>query len=177
MGTERVGARTIKGRDRGSRLFPQLMQTLAKASGATLGYIVGNLPGAYIGYKFGKRMAPFPSPQSKRMRRASFSSRSTGSRRSFRSRTSTGSKMSYASRLGSESIVTRQHDYGKQYRYKKMPRYKKRRWRRFFKKVQAVQLKQSGLRTVVFNSRFQCSNAPGNQFGSILSLYGRMIRV
>lgn len=150
------------------------MQTLAGASGATLGYILGDLPGAYYGYKLGRRMAPmYPTPRSKRTRYASSrSSRSRSYSTRSRSGVTSGSKMSYASRLGSESIVTRQHDYGKQYRYKKMPRYKKRRWRKFINRVQAVQLKQAGLRTVVFNNKFQCSNGAGFQFAVGLGLYG-----
>lgn len=147
------------------------MQTLAKASGATLGYIVGNLPGAYIGYqfgkKFGKRMPPFPTPQSKRIRRMSLSSRSTGS-----SRTRTSRYTKSSARGVYDSVVTRQHDVGKQYRYKKMPKYKKRRWRKFVKKIQAVQLKQAGLRTVLFNSRGVLANDATFQQIVCLSLYG-----
>lgn len=149
---------------------------VAGASGATLGYIIGNLPGAYYGYKFGRAMAPirynkrrrvmsmpYPTPRSSRIKKLlSYGSRSTYSGKSMRSAAS--------SRL--DSVVTRQHDFQGQYRYKKMPRYKKRVWRRFSKKVAAVQLKQAGLKTVLFNSKGVRSTNPGEQQWFCLSLYG-----
>lgn len=153
------------------------MQSIAAASGATLGYIVGNLPGAYLGYKLGK-MAPIRTPRKRRF----FSPYPTPT--SGRKKLSYGSRTTYSgSRMGSmysalsggsalNSVVTRQHDFQGQYRYKKMPRYKKRRWRRFVKKVAAVQLKQAGLKTVLFNSRDTYSNSAGTQNSFCLALYG-----
>lgn len=155
------------------------MQNIAALSGATLGYIVGNLPGSYIGYKLGKMApirrarsryssAPYPTPRSARYRKTlSYGSRSTvsGSRMgSMYSALSGGSALN--------SVVTRQHDFQGQYKYKKMPRYKKRRWRRFVKKVAAVQLKQAGLKTVLFNSRDTYTNTAGTQNSFCLALYG-----
>lgn len=153
------------------------MQSIAAASGATLGYIIGNLPGAYYGYQFGKAMAPIRTPRKLRGSYRPYPTPRTASipswRARTRSRTSTGSGMrSLLSNLGHESIVTAQHDVKKQYRYKKMPRYKKRAWRKFSKKVAAVQLKQAGLKTVVFNSRGTVSNAAGFQQQILLSLFG-----
>lgn len=115
------------------------------------------------------RRRPYPTPRSIRNKKfyvGSYKS-SASSATTSRSRLS-----SLASKLGSESIITRQHDYGKQYRFKKMPYRKKKAWRKFTKKVVAVQLKQAGLRTVLFNSKGSLSNGPGYQEVVCLSLYG-----
>lgn len=148
------------------------METLSKVSAATLGYIVGDLPGAYIGYK----MAPVRTPKRNNRFRA-YPTPRTSSIASWRARTrsatSTGSGMrSLMSKLGNDNVVTAQHDVKTQYRYKKMPRYKKRRWKNFVKKVTAVQLKKAGLKTVIFNSRGTVSNDPTFQKAVVLGLYG-----
>lgn len=137
------------------------MQSLAGASGATLGYIAGNLPGALIGYRLGRKMAPI-----KRYYRTPPNSRSSGSRKRIRYR----KKM--MPKTGSDNIVTRQYDITRQYRYKRMPRYKRRAWRKFSKKVAAVQIKQAGLRTVVFNSRSTVTSSVGAQDAFCVGLYG-----
>lgn len=156
--------------------FPQYMQNIvAPIAGATLGYIYNNLRGARDGFILGKmapirygrkrtfRAGPYPTPRSVRIR--SYKSLSG-------SRTSTGSGMRSLLGAASNTVVTRQHDFQGQYRYKRMPRYKRRRWVRFMKKVAAVQLKQAGLKTVVFNSRSTVSTAPGFQNVFCLGLYG-----
>jgi hypothetical protein len=127
--------------------------------------------GGYIGESLRKmapirynkrRNMPYPTPRTNRVLKYRSSAGSTTSR----------GRMSYNGSTSHNSVVTRQKDYGSQYRYKKMPRYKKRRWRSFVKKVAAVQLKQAGLRTVLFNSRVEQSNPPGYQGAFNITLYG-----
>lgn len=153
------------------------METLAGVAGGTLGYIYGNLPGAYYGYKLGKRMAAFKRSYSrgrsrtvKRMRMYSPRSASSGSY--LKPRLLNYSRSSTRSAGGSDNIVTRQFDVTNQYRKRKMPYRKKRRWRSFVRKVAAVQIKQAGLRTVLFNTRSQVANATTFQGAHAMELYG-----
>lgn len=154
------------------------METLAGLAGGTLGYIYGNLPGAYYGYKLGKAMAPYRSLSRGRSRTPkrirltsprSYSAPTPGSM--YRPRLLSYSR-SRSSRGGSDNFVTRQFDVTNQYRKRKMPYRKKRRWRSFVKKVAAVQIKQAGLRTVLFNTRAQVANGVTYQGAHAMELYG-----
>lgn len=150
------------------------MQTLVE--GITDAYWNSPALRARKGYR--KFMAPmYPTPQSKRSRKLSWSTRSTGSStrsgmRSLRRAMSLSSSAGSRGSLVHDNTVTAQHDYKTQYKYRRAPRYKKKAWRRFSKKVAAVNLKNAGLRTVVINSRGTGSNAPGAQGKLALALYG-----
>lgn len=58
--------------------------------------------------------------------------------------------------------VTSQHDRRVIYRHKSMPRYKKKSWRRFVKKVHAVNGQQLGIRSIVKNSSAIATTANGS---------------
>lgn len=102
------------------------------ASGAVLGYTLGNIPGAYtgmkLGYRAGKRKMSVPYVARKR--------RKTG-------------------RYNKKSVVldgtTRQRDDKTLYRKKRMPARKRRQWKKFVKKVNAVEIKDRGLQVVKYN--------------------------
>lgn len=68
--------------------------------------------------------------------------------------------------------VTSQHDVKRQYTKKKMPYKKKQRWAGFVKKVQAVNLRDRGLKTVIFNKVASYSALSPNQLISAIHLYG-----
>jgi hypothetical protein len=144
---------------------------VASASGATLGYIIGDLPGAYIGY----RMAPI----TRRQRRSAAATKIQAAWRGYKTRKAlrnVGAKSvggSVGTHYGGyDTVVTRQNDVTGQYRFKRMPRNKKRSWKKFYKKVQAVQIKQAGLRSVLFNAKLEDTNAAGYQSCVFLGLYG-----
>lgn len=68
--------------------------------------------------------------------------------------------------------VTVQHDARKMYRRKAMPYQRRKRWRRFVKRVQFVNEKDMGTRTVLFNdSIFSGSDVAGKQGVLTLALY------
>lgn len=69
--------------------------------------------------------------------------------------------------------VTRQHDSRMVYRKKRMPRYKRKRWGNFVKKVQAVNAKQQGTKTLVLNASKQNTAVSYDQMLQFFSLYGR----
>lgn len=142
------------------------MQSLARASGATLGYIIDNLRGAHIGYRLGG-MAPI-------YRRKRKSSSTYNILRSMKRRRYSGSSQGryVKKRLGSNNVVTRQYDVTTQYKKSYMPRRRKRAWKKFVKKVTAVQIKNAGLKTVLFNDRLVNSNTSGFQGVIWLGLYG-----
>ncbi len=69
--------------------------------------------------------------------------------------------------------LTFEHDRQFIYRKKSMPYRKKRRWRKFIKKVGAVQEKELGTRMCLFNKQTNFTNsASGNQGVTSISLYG-----
>lgn len=133
------------------------METLARASGATLGYIAGNLPGAYYGYKLAG-MAPISR------KRKAFSRPFNNKRRKMGG--------SFKKRRSSETGITTQFDRTTQYSKKSMPRYKKRRWRKFVNKVTAVLDKSLGTRTVLFNNTIAAQENAGFQGIAACCLYG-----
>lgn len=114
------------------------METLGAASAATLGFIAGDLPGAYLGYKAYRGYRAMPP-----IKRKFYSRRPTGVKK-FRGLPRFNVRQK-------NSITTQQHDYSNQYRKRVMPRRKKRIWKKFVKKVQAVGFSERGLKTVVFN--------------------------
>lgn len=134
----------------------------AGASGAALGYIVKNLPGAYWGYKLGK-MAPI-------YRKRRYSASSGGMRK--KQRTGSYRMRQPRKRFGSNNIVTVQHDYTNQYRKTTMPKRKKKQWKKFINKVTAVNIKNAGLKTVLFNDRVVNSSGIGYQSYLAFCLYG-----
>lgn len=136
------------------------METIGSASAATLGYIVGNLPGAYYGYKAYK-MAPIR--YGKRRRSSTMSSR-----KKFRGLP----KFRVSGKRSNYNVTTTQKDYSTQYRKKNMPRYKKKAWKTFNNKVKSVIRGELGLKTVVFNSVQTCSSAVADQNAIAMHLYG-----
>lgn len=62
-----------------------------------------------------------------------------------------------------QNTVTTQYDTRLQYRKKRMPRWKRKAWKRFTKKVQAVNLKQLGTYTRVFNTQLENNIFSGQQ--------------
>lgn len=61
--------------------------------------------------------------------------------------------------------ITTQHDRQRVYGRRRMPYRKRKRWGRFVKKVGAVSLKASGLRSVVFNKPESTTNTAPQQHG------------
>lgn len=78
-----------------------------------------------------------------------------------------GSKKRRASGNG----VTTQHDRSLQYVKKSMPKARKRKWRKFVKRVRAVELKDRGLQTVLMNNQFNFESTPGGQTFGECHLY------
>lgn len=131
-------------------------QRLAQASGATLGYIGGNLPGAYIGYNVADMAY-----------RARYRGRGTMRRKTrFRKSYKKGSSKRQPGAVGV------QRDVVTQYRYKRMPRYKRKSWKKFSNKVNAVIGKGMGLQTVVFNDKITSTSGENQQAYMTACLYG-----
>lgn len=118
------------------------MEYVAGASGATLGYIAGNIPGAYYGYKAGKALYRGKMAYGKRKR-----SRSSGMKYGNSKKRKYSAKKNYVS----GKALTLQHDAVVQYRKKSMPKGKKVAWKKFVQKVSAVNLRDRGLITALFN--------------------------
>lgn len=136
------------------------MQTAARVSGATLGYIWNNLEGAQIGWELGDMAY---TRYARKRRRNSYSAPPAKRQRILpppRAR-------------NKESTTTTQYDTTTQYRYKRMPRRKKRIWKKFVKKVQAVEQKSLGTKTVLFNSQTEAAGLAGKQGYAAVFLYGR----
>lgn len=67
--------------------------------------------------------------------------------------------------------VTTQHDVQRQYRRKSMPKRKRKQWKRFVKKVRAVELKDRGLISATVNYNRAYENFNGLQTWGELHLY------
>jgi len=78
----------------------------------------------------------------------------------------------FKKKIPRETGVTSQYDKVTQYSRKSMPRAKKRRWRKFVQKVQAVNDKTLGTRTVVFNETLSVVATAGLQGYGAAALYG-----
>lgn len=154
------------------------METAAKVSGATLGFIWNNFAGATYGWHIGKQLykarygtngmrSPPYTPQKKRMA-------PTGSRSGpKRSRYAPTSSSRYRGPYMTATAVTQQHDIKRQYTKKKRPKRQRKIWKKFVKKVQAVNLKDQGLVTVLFNSSYTSTDVgAGSQTFLELHLYG-----
>lgn len=152
------------------------METVAGLSGATLGYILGNIPEAIRGYSVGTGLYNWRYNMPPITRRRNAAARTIQrSMRNWRSSGYSGGRTSRLNLIGRgsrDNLVTRQKDYASQYKFKKMPRYKKRRWKKFTKKVLAVTMKNYGKQTVVLNHRMVQSTNPGFQNAIALGLYG-----
>lgn len=128
-------------------------QRLAQASGATLGYIVNNIPGAVTGYQLAD-MAYRARYRGRRSRRYS-------------------KKRMYKKSSGISNTVTAQRDFNTQYKKRRMGRGKKIRWKKFVNKVQAVLNKDLGLKSVVFNDNLTANtSSTTDQQCLSFSLYG-----
>lgn len=147
------------------------MQSIGAASAATLGYIVGNLPGAYYGYNAYRAMAPIT-------RRNTAATKIQSAFRGFLARKKMGIKgrdymkkvVANKKKLG--SIVTQHRDFASQYVRRRMPRYKKRAWKSFVRKTTAVELKNAATKTVIFNNKIVSTSTAGNQQYLSFCLYG-----
>lgn len=73
----------------------------------------------------------------------------------------------------SPGALTIQHDYRKTYSKKRMPKRKRKQWTKFVKKVQAVNLRDRGLITALYNKRLVAAAvAPTDQAIIACHLYG-----
>lgn len=134
------------------------MEYAGAASGAVLGYTIGNVPGAYYGmragYSLGKRRRgtkkPYPSSKRRRL----------GARVSKKSIAMDG--------------VTRQRDDKMLYKKRRMPAKKRKQWKKFVKKVNAVEIKDRGLQIVKYNQNgVTGTNVPAlGQTYKAVHLYG-----
>jgi len=119
-----------------------------------------------MGAKWGRRFSK--SPQFRGMLAA-------GAYRGFK--TISGSKKPLSiGYLKKRSVpgVTRQHDFQNQYKRKRMPYRKKKSWVKFVKKVRAVNAKEEGTKTVLFNaSNISEITTSDSQQYKFVSLYGR----
>ena len=148
------------------------MQNIGAASAATLGYIVGNLPGAYVGYQAYRNMPPITRRRSRAagvIQRAAKRWRSRGYPGGATSRTLSGMR---AANRRHNSTVTRQKDFASQYRFKRMPKRRRLQWKKFVNKVTAVELRNAAMKTVVFNDKIINTSAPGKQAYVAFCLYG-----
>lgn len=68
--------------------------------------------------------------------------------------------------------VTIQHDAQQQYRKKRMPRRKRRQWAKFVRKVAAVNVRNLGTRTVIFNTQMTFGSTGTQQNWETFCLYG-----
>lgn len=128
-------------------------QRIAQASGATLGYITGNLPGAYIGYNL-----------------ADMAYRRRYGRRPMRKMYR---KKNYGAKKSISNTVTAQRDFNTQYRKRYMGKRKKIQWKKFINKVNAVLTKDLGLKTVVFNDNVTANTSGAtDQQALSFNLYG-----
>lgn len=96
-------------------------------------------------------------------------------RKRFRTGSKTGSRtrtFPIRRRRQNNSITTIQKDYSTQYVRKSMPRRRKRVWKKFVKKVTAVQLGNAATKTVVYNDKLVQTSTPGNQGFCSVALYG-----
>lgn len=155
------------------------METIGGLSGATLGYIVGNLPGAYQGYRigryYGRTMPPitrFRARAGRRILSAMRGWRRRGYPSGSTERILGGMARGRMVRRRANNVVTQQKDYGTQYYKKKAPRRFRRQWKKFVKKVTAVEISNAALKTVVFNNRIQSQATPGKQNCFSMALYG-----
>lgn len=163
------------------------METAAKLSGATLGFIWNNVEGAYYGYHAGKElykwrhggrsMPPPTPPRTPRKRKAvdQMPPITRSQRRRIGPQLAPGAGRVYYNRgpRTTPRAVTQQHDIQQQYRKRKRPKKQRRRWKKFVKKVQAVNLRDQGLVTVLFNSSYTSSTASSSQQTFLeLHLYG-----
>ena len=145
---------------------------VGSASAATLGYIWNNIPGAVYGYNaYQAYRASKAMPAVRRGRRTRPNKsyrRPTGS--SWRILPRPPARMRKPAAMN--TIVTRQSDHKGQYVRKRMPAYKKRPWKKFVKKITAVQLSNAATKTVVYNDKIVSDSTPGNQAFMSFCLYG-----
>ena len=128
------------------------MEYLSGASGAVLGYTAGNIPGAYMGYKVGRMLG-------KRKRTVSKKPYSQKRRKVYKESKYKGG-------------ITTQHDRQLQYVKKSMPKYRKSAWKKFVKKVRAVELQDRGLITQQFQFMNTVGAAEYSQGFHAYHLYG-----
>lgn len=112
------------------------MEYAGAASGAVLGYTLGNIPGAYFGMRAGRYLG--------KRRRQSMAAGPSKRRKKWT-----------VGRASKKSIaidgVTRQRDDKMLYKKRRMPAKKRKQWKKFVKKVNAVEIKDRGLQIVKYN--------------------------
>lgn len=116
------------------------------------------MPPYRLRFKF-KRYRPYKAmPMSPRRNTLSYVMKNASGRRA--------KKVSYG------RGVTIQHDAQQQYSKKRMPRRKRRQWARFVKKVAAVNVRNLGTRTVLFNTQMSFATTTTTQSVYGFCLYG-----
>lgn len=136
------------------------METLGSLAGTTLGWIIGNTDGAWIGEEIGRKAAMAYIRKRKTYRRPT--------RGPMKRRRMSAPRKPRAS----TNITTLQKDYTTQYVKRRMPRYKRIAWKKFSNKVKAVNIKNKGLKTVIYNESATCAVTQTAQQGVGLHLYG-----
>lgn len=150
-------------------LFPKFMETVAGLAGQVLGNIIGDFNGAYLGDEIARR-AYRNMPPIRRNIRSRIRQRYATANRNARALARAGSRL--YNRRGRNTTVTQQYDVKTQYLKKTMPKYKKKQWKKFVNKVNAVGIKNAGLKTVIFNTKIQNNSPPGGQNAFCIALYG-----
>lgn len=140
------------------------MEHVSGAAGATLGYIGGNIPGAYLGYRLGRMAFRYRRRTSGRSSR-SFGGVSGRTRAMARvvQRSGRNAQISRMRGTTNSRPITGESDWAPAYRYRRMPRFRKRTWRRFTKRVQAVNQRQTAPNFDVRVSADVATNAANGQ--------------
>jgi len=133
----------------------------ARVGGGVVGYTIGNIPGAIYGYKAAGALQKHMAGKRKRTDLVPY--RRGKKRKMYRS---------YGSKQINDNITTFHMDSKLQYRKKYMNKGKKRAWKKFVKKVIAVDYSQADFKTVVFNSSTNASTSWQYQGYACISLYG-----
>lgn len=115
-----------------------------------MGYITGNIPGGYYGYK----AANYLYDKKQNYMKRKYSGKSAGKRAMKRFRRATWKTRSIKKGAAGGG-VTFQSDSTTQYVKKSMARGKKRSWKKFVKKVNAVDEKDYGKQTILISRQFQ----------------------
>lgn len=134
------------------------METLVPAAGATLGFAIQNLPGAYTGYQIGKEIMAYRKRKAQRI---------LPQRYKKKAKTYVASK-----RNMQDNFTFPQKQASTQYVKRNKPKYLKKKWKKFVKKVRAATNSDLDFKTVVFNTQMTQTNIATDQGYMCLSLYG-----
>lgn len=116
-------------------------------AGGVIGYTMGGIPGAVKGAEFGFELGTY-----------------TGRKSSGKTFNKKGVEY---------NGVTQQRDSKMAYKKRRMPKYKKRIWKKFVKKVNAVEIKDRGLQVFMLDNGGGSSISPGAQWTHAVHLYGK----